>query len=97
MVPAELKGKIMSSTTPQDRNVDRRNFLKTAIAGVANVTYLLSGVVSAQKNRSQQANEQAMAAEQKSLAGIKRPNVLDIVPATMGAPLWPASSASPRS
>jgi len=84
MIPWELKEKIMSSITPQDRNVDRRNFLRMAFAAGANVTCLLCGVVSAQKNRSQQANEQAMAAEQKSLAGIRRPNVVVLLADDLG-------------
>ncbi len=55
-----------------------------AVAAGANVTCLLCGVVSAQKNRSQQANEQAMAAEQKSLAGIGRPNVVVLLADDLG-------------
>ncbi len=55
-----------------------------AFAAGANVTCLLCGVVSAQKNRSQQANEQAMAAEQKSLAGIRRPNVVVLLADDLG-------------
>ena len=84
MVPSEIKGKIMSSTTPLDGNVDRRNFIRMAFATGANVTCLLCGVVSAQKNRSQQANEQAMAAKQRSLARIKRPNIVVILADDLG-------------
>jgi len=74
----------MSSTTRLHRNVDRRNFLRMAFAAGANVTSLLCGVVSAQKNRSQQANEQAKAAEQKSLVGIRRPNVVVLLADDLG-------------
>lgn len=55
-----------------------------AFAAGANVTCLLCGVVIAQQNRSQQANEQAMAAEQKSLAGIRRPNVVVLLADDLG-------------
>jgi arylsulfatase A len=55
-----------------------------SVAAGANVTCLLCGVVSAQKNRSRQTNEQAMAAEQKSLVGIRRPNVVVLLADDLG-------------
>jgi arylsulfatase A len=74
----------MSSTTSLDRNLGRRSFLKTGIAGIANVTCLLYGVASAQQNRSPQTNEQAMTAGQKSLAGINRPNIVVLLADDLG-------------
>jgi len=53
------------------------------VAG-ANVTSLLCGVVSAQKNRTQRGNEQATAAEQNSLAVIRRPNVVVLLADDLG-------------
>jgi arylsulfatase A len=53
-------------------------------AAGANVTSLLCGVASAQQNRSQQANEQAMAAGQKSLAGSRRPNIVVLLADDLG-------------
>ncbi|MHC4539758.1 MAG: sulfatase-like hydrolase/transferase, partial [Planctomycetota bacterium] len=74
----------MNSTTTLDRKVDRRNFLRMTFAAGANVTSLLCGVASAQQNRSQQANEQAMAAGQKSLAGSRRPNIVVLLADDLG-------------
>jgi len=74
----------MALTTTQDRNVDRRDFLRTAFDVGASVTCLLCGVAIAQQNRSQQANEQAMTAGQKSLAGNKRPNVVVLLADDLG-------------
>jgi len=84
MMPAEFIGKDMNPTTRPDRNVDRRDFLKMAFVAGANVTSLLYGVASAEQNRPQQANEQAKAPEQKSLVGIKRPNVVVLLADDLG-------------
>jgi len=74
----------MSSTTSLDRNLDRRSFLKTGVAGIANVTCLLYGVAGAQQNRSPQTNERAMAVGRKSFAGIKRPNIVVLLADDLG-------------
>ena len=74
----------MDSITPLDRNVDRRNFLKALVAGVANVTCLLYGAVNAQQNRPQRANEQAMTAGKKLLAANKRPNIVVLLADDLG-------------
>jgi len=42
-----MKGKIMSSTTRLDRNVDRRDFLKTGVAAVVGSVAAGSGIVAA--------------------------------------------------
>lgn len=84
MMPAEFKGKNMNSTTRLDRNVDRRDFLKMAFAAGANVTCLLCGVVSAQQERPQRTNEQAMAVKQRLLSGIERPNIVVILADDLG-------------
>ena len=75
---------MIQSETEQNGNIDRRDFLRMAFAAGANVTSLFYGVASAQKNRSQRGNEQAMAAEQKSLVGIKRPNVVVLLADDLG-------------
>jgi arylsulfatase A len=75
---------MIQSETGLNGNIDRRDFLRMALAAGANVTSLLYGVASAQKNPSQQANEQAMAVEQKSLVGIKRPNVVVLLADDLG-------------
>ena len=74
----------MISTTRIHNKVDRRNFLGIAFVAGANVTCLLCGIVSAQKNRSQQADEQARAAEQQSLVGIRRPNIVVLLADDLG-------------
>lgn len=74
----------MNSTTRLDRNVDRRDFLKMAFVAGANVTCLLCGVVSAQQERPQRTNEQAMAVKQRLLSGIERPNIVVILADDLG-------------
>ncbi|MHC4323305.1 MAG: sulfatase family protein [Planctomycetota bacterium] len=74
----------MDSITPLDRNVDRRNFLKASVAGIANVTCLLYGVANSQQNPSRQANEQALTAGEMSLAANKRPNIVVLLTDDLG-------------
>ena len=80
---ADFKRKDVNSTRRLDRNVDRRDFLKMTLAA-ANVTGLLHGIASAQKNRSQQVNDQVFAPEQKPVVGIKRPNVVVLLADDLG-------------
>ena len=74
----------MNSTTRLDRKVDRRDFFRMAFAAGANVTCLLYGVAIDQQNRPQRANEQSTASEQKSLTGIRRPNVVVLLADDLG-------------
>jgi len=74
---------MIQSETGLNGNFDRRDFLRMTVAG-ANLTYLLSSVVSAQENRSRRGTEQAKVAEQKSLVGIKRPNVVVLLADDLG-------------
>jgi len=83
MMPAEFKGKNMNSTTRLDRNVDRRDFLKMAFAAGANAC-LLYGAADAQQNRPQRTAEQSTAPGQKSLAAIRRPNIVVILADDLG-------------
>ncbi len=72
------------SKTRTVKAVDRRDFLKMAFAAGANVTCLLCGVVSAQQDRPQRTNEQAMAVKQRLLSGIERPNIVVILVDDLG-------------
>lgn len=75
---------MIQPVTELDGNIDRRDFLRMAFAAGANVTSLLYRVASAQRNRPQQANEQAVVFEQKALVGIKRSNVVVILADDLG-------------
>jgi len=62
-----------------ERNVNRRDFLRKAFAAGANATCLLYGVAGAR-----QVNKHTMISEQKSLAGIKRPNIVILLADDLG-------------